>query len=100
MGTGGAEPPAVTQGGAESMRDPSMRSSVSSGDWTHLDEVDPPVDPGFDFSVYDHAFLAAERDAREQLAAGEPPPPGLEPDDLRAMADAILAQARKPGVAA
>ncbi len=34
---------------------------MGSGDWTHLDQSDAPVDPGFDFSVYDDAFLSAER---------------------------------------
>lgn len=65
---------------------------MGSGDWTHLDESDAPVDPGFDFSAYDDAFLSAERTLKQQLAAGEPPPSGLTPDDLRAMIDAIRAE--------
>ena len=69
-------------------------------DWTHLDESDSPVDPGFDFSVYDDAFLSAERTLKQQLAAGDPPPAVLTPDDLRAMIDAIRAEAPKPDVAA
>ncbi len=73
---------------------------MGSGDWTHLDESDAPVDPGFDFSVYDDAFLSAERTVQQQLAAGDPPPTGLAPDDLRAMIDAIRAEPRKPDVAA
>ena len=71
-----------------------------SGDWTHLDESDPPVDLGFDFSVYDDAFLHAERTMQQQLAAGDPPPAGLTLDDLRAMIDAIRAEPGSPDAAA
>ena len=73
---------------------------MGSGDWTHLDESDTPVDPGFDFSVYDDAFLSAERTVQQQLSAGNPPPAGLTPDDLRAMIDAMRVDSRKPDVAA
>ena len=73
---------------------------MGSGDWTHLDESDPPVDPGFDFSEYDDAFLSAERTLKQQLAAGDPPPAGLTPDDLRARIDALRADSRKPDLAA
>ena len=73
---------------------------MGSRDWTHLDETDPPVDPGFDVSEYDEAFLSAERTLKQQLAAGNSPPAGLTPDDLRAMIDAMRADSRKPDVAA
>ena len=73
---------------------------MGSRDWTHLDESDPPVDPGFDHSEYDEAFLSAEHRLRQQLAAGDPPPAALTPDDLRAMIDVIPADSRKPDVAA
>ena len=73
---------------------------MGSGDWTHLDGSDPPVDPGFDFSVYDDAFLSAERTLKQQLAAGHPPPAALTPDDLRAMIDALRAEPPEPDVAA
>ena len=76
------------------------RGKVVSGDWTDLDQSDAPVDPGFDFSVYDGAFLSAERTLRQQLAAGDPPPAGLTPDDLRAMIDATRAEPPKPDVVA
>ena len=49
---------------------------MRSGDWTHLDESDPPVDPGFGFSEFDDAFLSAERTLKQQLAAGDPRLPG------------------------
>ena len=65
---------------------------MGSGDWSQFDESDAPVDPGFDFSVYDDAFLSAERTVRRQLASGEPPPVALGPDDLRAMIEAIRAE--------
>ncbi|MDE0369262.1 MAG: hypothetical protein OXI84_03885 [bacterium] len=64
---------------------------MGSRDWTHLDESDPPVDPGFDFSEYDDAFLSAERSLKQPLAAGETPPAALTPDDLRAMIEAMRA---------
>ena len=67
---------------------------MSSVDWTHLDETDPPVDPGFDFSVYDDAFQSAERKVEQQLVAGDPLPAGLAPDDSRSMVEAIRAEAR------
>lgn len=50
---------------------------MGSRDWIHLDGSDPPVYPGFDYSEYDDAFLSAERRLKQQLAAGDPPPPGL-----------------------
>ena len=69
---------------------------MGSGDWTHLDESDPPVDPGFDFSVYDDAFVSAERRVQRQIAAGDPPPAALGPDDLRAMIDELRAESGSP----
>jgi len=72
---------------------------MGSGDWTHLDESDPPVDPGFDFSVYDDAFLSAERTLKQQIAAGDPPPAWLTPDDLRARIDAMRAEFGSPDAA-
>ena len=74
--------------------------SMGSGDWTDLDQSDAPVDPGLDPSIYDDAFLSAERTLKRQVAAGDPPPAGLTPDDLRAMIDAIRAEPPKPDVAA
>ncbi|MDE0168844.1 MAG: hypothetical protein OXK16_14670 [bacterium] len=65
---------------------------MGSGDWSRLDESDAPVDPGFDFSVYDDAFLSAERTLQRQLASGEPPPVALGPDDLPAMIEALRAE--------
>lgn len=73
---------------------------MGSKDWTHLDESDPPVDPGFDYSEYDEAFMSAERTLKQQLAAGGPVPPALTPDDLRAKIDAMRADSKKPDVAA
>jgi len=73
---------------------------VGSGDWSHLDESDAPVDPGFDFSVYDDAFLSAERTLQRQLASGEPPPVALGPDDLRAMIEALRAESGDQDAAA
>ena len=59
-----------------------MGRLMGSGDWTHLDESDPSVDPGFDFSVYDGVFLSIE----QQLAAGDLLLAGLTRDELHAMA--------------
>lgn len=73
---------------------------MGSGDWSHLDESDAPVDPGFDFSVYDDAFLSAERTLQRQLASGEPPPVALGPDDLRAMIEALRAESGDQDAAA
>lgn len=55
-------------------------------DWTHLDKSDSPVDPGFNYSVYEDAFLSAERTVQQQLAAWDPPPNGLTPEDLHTLA--------------
>ena len=65
---------------------------MGPGDWGHLDGSDAPVDPGFDFSVYDDAFLSAERTVQRQVASGEPPPVALGPDDLHAMIEALRAE--------
>lgn len=72
---------------------------MGSGDWTHLDKSDPPVYPGLDYSEYDDAFLSAERRMKQQLAAGDPPPAGLTPDDLRARIEAMRADSQKPDAA-
>ena len=69
---------------------------MGSGDWDHLDESDPSVDPGFDFSVYDDVFLSIE----QQLAAGDLLPAGLTRDELRAMAARYAPRPREPHVAA
>ena len=41
-----------------------MERQCVSEDWSRFDGSDAPVDPGFDFSVYDDAFLSAERTVR------------------------------------
>lgn len=65
-----------------SMRDPEDGEIMGSRGWDHLDESDPSVDPGFDFSVYDGVFLSIE----QQIAAEDLLPAGLTRDELHAMA--------------
>lgn len=98
MRPSGTAPLATSPRDAESPRTSSVSEAVNTEDWTHLDDADPPVNPGFDVSAYDEAFLAAEHEMQRQLADGDPPPPALAPDDLRSMADAILTQAQGPDV--
>ena len=69
---------------------------MGSANWDHLEESDPSVDPGFDFSVYDDAFRSLE----QQIAAGDLLPAGLTRDELHAMASRYAPRPAEPDVAA